>query len=362
MAEKGVKVPRFEDEENPLRTGKVKANSETKPADEKVNPPVYVRPVKKESFFEKLKQQLTGKKADSGKIDNEKADGGKSDNGKPDEKDFPENKTEEHQGQNFSANLSENKKPQNESLYSKLKDLLVINSKKRSELERTSTGIPGLDDMIQGGFIKKSINIIAGSPGAGKSIFAIQFIIDGIKNHDENGIYISFEEKKESFYKYMLQFGWDLEAYERQGKFAYIRYSPEQVDQLLEEGGGIVENISQKINAKRIAIDSITAFTLLHRNELATRESLLKLFDLINKWGCTTIATAEQESDPEKHKPSVIEFEADGVILLYNFRKKDIRQRVAEILKMRGTKFTQKIFPIKITKEGIVFYPDETAF
>lgn len=233
---------------------------------------------------------------------------------------------------------------------------------RKSGLERIPTGIAGLDQEIGGGFIRESAVLVAGSPGAGKSIFGVQFIVNGIKECGEKGVYVSFEEDRESFYKYMLEFGWDLAKLEKAGKFAFIKYSPEQVNRLLAEGGGAVENIVRKVKAKRLVIDSISAFTLLYKDELAKREALLSLFELISRWGCTTIVTAEQEAEPEKHEPSVFEFEVDGVILLYNYRKKNLRQRVAEILKMRGTSFTQKVFPMRITGAGIVFYPEEEAF
>lgn len=231
----------------------------------------------------------------------------------------------------------------------------------RPKIARVPSGIPGLDDQIEGGLVQKSINLVTGSPGAGKTIFAVQFIVSGIRE-GEAGLYISFEEKKENFYKYMLQFGWDLQKFEDEGKFAFIRYSPEQVHKLLTEGGGLVDAVVRKLGVKRIAIDSITAFTLLFKDELSARESLLALFEMAEGWGATTILTAEQEAEPEKHQPSVVEFEVDSVISLYNFRRKNIRQRVAEIIKMRGTRFAQKVFPMKIGDEGVTFYPEEAAF
>lgn len=234
--------------------------------------------------------------------------------------------------------------------------------KKKSNIKRVITGIPGLDQEIQGGFVRKSVNLVAGGPGSGKSIFAMQFIANGIIESNESGIYISFEEKKENFYMFMKEFGWDLNQMEKDNKFRFVRYSPGQVYRLLEEGGGMIDAIVNEIGAKRIVIDSITAFTLLHKDELTTREALLSLFAVISNWECTTLMTAEQESDPEKHSPDIVEFEVDGVIGLYNLRKKNIRQRVAEVLKMRGTKFSSKIFPVKITDNGFVFYPNESVY
>ncbi len=231
---------------------------------------------------------------------------------------------------------------------------------KIKELKRITTGIANLDRIIDGGFIEGSTNLIAGGPGAGKSVFALQFLMEGIVK-GEGGVYVSFEETKENFYQYMLKFGWNLKDLEKSKKFAFLRYNPEQVKSLLEQGGGEIERAVNNINAKRLVIDSVNAFTLLFSSELSGREALLDLFSLISKFDCTTLLTAEQESEPEKHKADFVEFEVDSVMIMYNYRTGNIRRRVFEILKMRGTKFEEKIIPLKITDKGIILYPEENV-
>src|SRR3989344_9039857 len=124
---------------------------------------------------------------------------------------------------------------------------------------RITSGIPGLDKLVEGGFKKNSINLVVGEPGSGKTIFAIQFLLEGCKK-GEPGVYITFEEKKEKLYEDMGSFGWDLAKYEKQGKFRFLEYTPEQVKKVLVEGGGTVDAIITKIKAKRIVIDSVTSF------------------------------------------------------------------------------------------------------
>ena len=85
------------------------------------------------------------------------------------------------------------------------------------KLTRISSGIPGLDKLVEGGFKKNSINLFAGEPGAGKTIFAIQFLIDGLSK-GENVLYITFEESQEKIFKHMERFGWDLRRFEKEGK------------------------------------------------------------------------------------------------------------------------------------------------
>lgn len=237
-----------------------------------------------------------------------------------------------------------------------------LNKTPAARLEKTPTGIEGLDEVMGGGFEKNSVNLVGGGAGAGKSILAMQFLINGIKKFNEPGIFITFEETKKKIYKHMLAFGWDLEKYEKQKKFALVEYAPQQVKKVLSEGGGLIESVITKIKAKRLVIDSLTSFNLLFKDELEKRKASLDLFKLVSKWGCTTLVTVEEETDPEKHISSAVEFEVDGVILLYNIRKGNVRERALEVLKLRGIKHSTKVFPIKIGKIGITVYPQETVF
>lgn len=222
---------------------------------------------------------------------------------------------------------------------------------------RIGTGIPNLDRMIQGGLIKNSVNLVAGGAGTGKSIFAMQFLLDGITKHNQGGVYITFEEKKNKVYQDMLAFGWDLEKYEKQGKFVFLEYTPEQVKNILTEGGGIVENVIENIKATRIVIDSITSFSLLYEDELTKKEASLALFELIDKWNCTGILTSQDESKDGNTVTIATEFEVDGIIILYHTKKGAVRTRGLEILKMRGTKIPEKTYALEITSKGIVINP-----
>jgi len=218
---------------------------------------------------------------------------------------------------------------------------------------RVSSGVPGLDPLVQGGFKKNSVNLIAGEPGSGKTIFGMHFLMDGCKK-GECGIYITFEEKKDKMYDDMLSIGWDLKKYEDKGLFRFLEYSPEQVKKILVEGGGMVDAMIEKLKAKRIVIDSITSFSLLYEDELTKKEAALSLFDLIGKWNCTAVVTSQARAvDHETVMSAALEFEVDSIILLYHIRSKDERIRGIEILKMRGTKIPEKTFELVLDKEGI---------
>lgn len=221
---------------------------------------------------------------------------------------------------------------------------------KKSNLERVPVGIKNLDKIIEGGFEKNSTNLIVGGSGNGKSIFVIQFLMEGVKR-GENVLYIAFEEKKKEFYANMLGLGWDLEEYENSGKFFFLSYTPEKIKTMLEEGGGDVEAIVLGKKIQRVVMDSITTFVMLFDREVEMREGALALFSLLKGWACTSLLVYERDPLVDKKQSSrVLEFEADSLIFLYFTRMNKKRERFLEIYKMRGTNHSTDIFPYSIRK------------
>jgi circadian clock protein KaiC len=219
---------------------------------------------------------------------------------------------------------------------------------------RVKSGINGLDPLIQGGFKPSSINLVEGGPGSGKTILATQFLYEGLKR-GEPVAYITFEVMKEKFYENMKTFGWDLEKYEKKGLFTFLAYTPEQIKMILLEGGGTLDTIIHQKKIKRLVIDSITSFSLLYPSELAKKEAALTLFNVINSWSCTALLTAQGHGGKGEDElvSTALDFEVDGIMLLYHFIDKNSRKRGFEVLKMRGTKTPNKIFGVDIDKKGI---------
>lgn len=226
----------------------------------------------------------------------------------------------------------------------------------QQRLERLPSGIPGFDDLIEGGFKVGSINLLACSAGSGKTTFSVQFIVEGIKR-GESGVYITFEEKREKLFDDMLEFGWDLAKYEEMGLFKFMEYSPEQIKRVLVEGGGTIDAIITQMQVKRLVIDSITSFALLFQDQLSQKESALALFEMINNWGCTALLTSQAIQISPDDLTSQLEFEVDSIILLYHFKKQGVRQRALEILKMRGTKIAEKTVKLMIDEHGVKIDP-----
>jgi circadian clock protein KaiC len=219
--------------------------------------------------------------------------------------------------------------------------------------KRISTGIKNFDSLIEKGFEKNSTNLIVGGPGSGKTIFATQFIYDGLKK-GEPCLFITFEEGKNSFFHNMKKIGVDLENYEKSGLFTFLNHTPAKVKTMLEEGGGTIESVVIKKEIKRMVIDSMTSFTLLFKDELKKREASLELFNILKKWNCTTILTFEAPIGEDKRVYKTLEFESDSIILMQFIRKLIRRERFIEVLKMRGTNHSKNLYKFEIGKSGIV--------
>ena len=101
---------------------------------------------------------------------------------------------------------------------------------------RAKTGIKGFDELIEGGFERESIVLLVGSAGTGKTLFGLQFLYEGVTQFNEPGVFISFEQDKESLYKHSLNFGWTFKEIEEQGKFKLLQFKPHQVTAILEGG------------------------------------------------------------------------------------------------------------------------------
>jgi circadian clock protein KaiC len=222
--------------------------------------------------------------------------------------------------------------------------------------EKVASYVSCFDSLTEGGFEKNSANLLVGSPGSGKTIFAVQSMI-GAMDKGEKCLYVTFEEKRAQFFKNMLEFGWDLVDYEKKGLLTFIEYTPAKVKTMLDEGGGEIENVIVTKKITRIVIDSITSFELLFDDELAKREASLSLFSLISSWNCTSLLTYEDEpAKSDDPSARALQFEADSIINIYFVRvgKGVKRERFLEILKMRGAKHSKGLHALEITNKGFV--------
>lgn len=222
--------------------------------------------------------------------------------------------------------------------------------------ERVPTGIDGLDPLIEGGFPKGSLILLAGNPGTGKTIFSMEFLYRGAKDYGENGIYVSFSESEETIFNNVSKvFGLDLK--EIHGKVKVLDFAT-----VMEKGlSTVLEVILKEIlvsNAKRLVIDSFSAMAQAFKEPIEARSILHNILGkLVRNLGCTTLLIAEAPTGSERLGISIEEFVADGVVLLKKDHYNGMLIREIEIKKLRGTKLEQQKFLFTLYKGVKVFPP-----
>jgi KaiC/GvpD/RAD55 family RecA-like ATPase len=238
------------------------------------------------------------------------------------------------------------------------KESSEIPSMEEEIIDKVKTGIPGFDELVTGGFERKSVIIITGSAGSGKSIFALQFLYNGASLFNEPGLFVTFEEDKSSIYRHMLNFGWDFKKLEDERKFVFMSYPPHEVDRFISEGS-VIEDVVKEYGIERLVIDSITSFMLLYENEYKRRQVFLKTMEIIRNWGCTTILTSEGTATEQGDIKARfgVEYLADGLISIHTVKKGDTKELEIEIEKLRGIAHERRSTPMEITSSGIAIYP-----
>lgn len=239
-------------------------------------------------------------------------------------------------------------------------------SAKRNIVEKTETGIPGFDLIAQGGLPCGRTTLVSGTAGSAKTVFACQFLVEGIKNAGENGVFITFEEAPGDIRRNMLGFGWDIQQLESEGKWAFVDASPEPgQDQVLigtYDLGALlarIEHAVRKVNAKRVSMDSLGAIFSQLTDSTLVRGELFRIAVALKRLGATSVMTLERV---DEYGPigryGVEEFVADDVVILRNVLEEEKRRRTIEILKFRGTTHQKGEYPFTVIPgEGIIIVP-----
>lgn len=222
--------------------------------------------------------------------------------------------------------------------------------------QKVKSGIPGLDSLLGGGFSRKNVVVVAGDTGSGRTIFCSQFLAAGAVDFGEPGLFLSFDSQKDTIYSNLISFGWDLKELENEQKVVFIDYPQNELASISEQEGALRDLINT-IGIKRVVIDSITPFALLFSNPEERKLNTFKLVNIVRGWKTTTLITAETISSSQSEVPrtiSGIESFADGLIHLSYVLKKGKRERMIEIVKMRGACHQHEIVPAKISSHGFL--------
>ena len=248
------------------------------------------------------------------------------------------------------------------------------------KIERIKTGVPGLDDVLNGGIPKGSVVLLSGPTGSGKTILGLQFIVNGAELYNERGVYISFEENRRDLVEQAAMFGWDIERLEKEGKIRLMNIEKDHVFYLER----ILGDIKKSFSPQRVVIDSITFYytygmiytltkeymrskdsfateqALRYAGDLAVRSTIFNLVSKLKNLGFTSIMISEGEEN-KLSKDGVSEFVADGIIFIqYMSIASDIFSNI-EVKKLRKTAHKKGLYPVYIRKNGLEVGYEEGA-
>jgi circadian clock protein KaiC len=230
-----------------------------------------------------------------------------------------------------------------------------------SILEKTFTGIEGLDDITEGGLPQGRPTLVCGAAGCGKTIFAMEFIVHGAEM-GEPGVFVSFEEPIEDLKKNFISMNPDLDDLIDQNKisFDYVHIERSEIEETGEydlEGLFIRLGYAiDSIGAKRIVLDTVEALFSGFSAEALLRAELRRLFQWLKNKGVTAIITGES-GEKTLTRYGLEEYVADCVILLNNPVINKITTRNLRIVKYRGSAHGTNEYPFLIGKTGITVLP-----
>jgi circadian clock protein KaiC len=226
-------------------------------------------------------------------------------------------------------------------------------------MNRVKTGIAGFDELVDGGIPEGSIVLVSGTPGTGKTIFGLEFLLNGALKFKEKGLFVSFEEKKDNLFRQAQAFGWKLDELERKGAIiissipthSLEKSTPDHIVAIVKENG-----------IKRVVVDSLSTLTMNtptltndpHTLEtLAVKRFIYSFIQKLSTTGATTLLVSHSHNDASLSIDGVSEFICDGIIKIHSQTLGGDFTRALKIAKMRGIKTDEDIHPLEITGQGL---------
>ncbi len=231
-----------------------------------------------------------------------------------------------------------------------------------THLEKSLTGIKGLDEVTKGGLPKGRPTLVCGGAGSGKTLLAAEFIIRGALQFGEPGVFMSFEETSDELTKNVVSLGFKLDDLVAQKKISldYVRIDRSEIAETGEydlEGLFIrLEHAIASVGAKRVVLDTIETLFSGIPNPAVVRAELKRLFQWLKNKGMTTIITGEQgEKTFTRH--GLEEYVSDCVIFLDHRISEQVSTRRIRVVKYRGSTHDTNEFPFLIDEKGITVMP-----
>ncbi len=227
---------------------------------------------------------------------------------------------------------------------------MVQTEEEKGQLQKITSGVDGLDELLGGGLIKNRSLLVCGLPGTGKSTFAFQFLCEGARL-GEPGAYVSFDEEEAKLITNASQFGWDIESFKKKDLLRVQKVGALEIQQFASQESILLIEIIRSIGAKRVAVDSLTSYELLFKEDYERMLYVKRLCDEILGRGCTMLATSE--SIPGKlSRFEISEFIFDSLIKL-DFDRSSKTGRTLEIIKHRGSRHKLGPVPMELSETGL---------
>jgi circadian clock protein KaiC len=222
-------------------------------------------------------------------------------------------------------------------------------------MKRVKTGIPGLDEMLRGGFLSQTANLVEGAPGTGKTTLGMQFIYHGIVACGEPGLILTFEEFPQQYYNDAAHFGWDFRQMEREGKLRVVMTSPEVSKADLEQVSGRIGHMVNEIGAQRVLVDSLSHFERLSEDPSQLRTIVYTFVNALKREGLTAVLTRENAAllGETEGNDDALTFLVDSYTLLRYVEIESAIHKALLVLKMRGSDHDKGIRQFEITSRGI---------
>lgn len=233
-------------------------------------------------------------------------------------------------------------------------------------LPKSQTGVQGLDEITHGGLPKGRTTLVSGSAGAGKTVLAMEFLVHGILDYDEPGVFIAFEETEQDLTENVASFGYDLHQLQADGKLAIDHVHLDR-DEMLETGRYDLEGLFirlgaavNSVGAKRVVLDTVEVLFASLQNQALIRFELLRLFRWLRERGLTAIVTGER-GEGRLTRFGLEEYVADCVLLLDHPVTEQISTRRLRVLKYRGSLHEMDEHPFLMGEGGISVVPLTSA-
>lgn len=236
------------------------------------------------------------------------------------------------------------------------------NSKPLKNLQKEPTGIPGFDEITRGGLPAGRPTLVCGSAGAGKTLFAMEFLVRGATLFNEPGVFMSFEESDDELATNVASLGFDLEQLvaDKKMRLDYVFIERSEIEETgeydLEALFLRLGHAIDTIGAKRVVLDTLEALFSALPNEAIVRAELRRLFRWLKEKGVTAVITCER-GDGTLTRYGLEEYVADCVILLDHRVQNQISTRRLRIVKYRGTSHGTNEYPFFIDEKGFSVLP-----